>query len=489
MRSTWPALIIFGVFFLHSWGSALASSSQLRIEIVQGVCKDLGNSGGKDEPMPNVTAKVSGSTEISLFKTGIDGRTAIPLPQNATKGMPETIVVLRGNELLEVIWPPNGNITIPDDSTKFVRLVVQSKGESSAPCSREVLDILKDRALATSAVQSAMTGTASVGMTLDALSRLAKTFEGSSFDWWPIGLLALEMENWDQAAHAFDLCRQYRMQKYQNGGGSRSSIADAAYLLGYSYFQLDEFEKAASYFKEANIYQPSVARTLASYAISLEESPQANFDDVYQSYARALEAVPPDEEASHPFRARLLYDFGGYLNNQGKYSEAKQELDEAVAMHKKLQSDSELADDYLELANTLHEKDFISPDAERYLSAAIDLLKDAPPQKLAIANYRLAAYWTDIYDKSNYAKAEDKFRSSCPVLPDDGRNLDHAICQASYAELLRTEGDCLGAKQAIERLHEKEQFEKINARPGGHKVAIKIGIIWQECTKANPTIN
>ena len=463
-------------------------ANQLSVEIIQGVCEG----SGKDAPVQGAVAKVSGTTEWSQ-KTGTNGKTAISLPPKVTSGMTETIVVLRGDESLDVVLPRNGNLVIPDlNDPKSVKLVVQAKGSTSGLCSIEVQEPLTKRALASSLVQSTVddaSGKTTVSITPDDLSRLAREFKSPSFDQFPIGLLALEIADWQRAAEAFDSSLTYRMGQYLNDGGSKSRIADAAYLSGYSHFQLKQYAVAADAFRESDTYQPNMFLTLASYAISLGEAGQ-EADEVY---LRALELAPANDPASGLFRARLLHDFGVYLNNQEKYGEAKQRLEEAVALLKDLpDQEAELANDYLELAYTFQKMpttpgDILprNPQIENYLRLAVQLLQSAQPEKLAIAKYRLAAHLTEDYDDSNreshYPEAENLFRTACPLLPNNDGDLDRPACVASYAELLRYKGDCIGAEQELQSV--AGELDAIAAQPYGRAIAEKIGIILQDCGK------
>src|SRR5208283_4045235 len=66
---------------LTEGGSALVVPNHLNIEIVQGVCKGPGHEHefrAEDKPLQGVFAKIHGAMERS-HKTGIDGRTAVPL--------------------------------------------------------------------------------------------------------------------------------------------------------------------------------------------------------------------------------------------------------------------------------------------------------------------------------------------------------------------------------------------------------------------------
>jgi Tfp pilus assembly protein PilF len=462
------ALLTFGICVAYGVSTASLWASDLKVEIVQGVCKNLGqHSEGEDAPLQGVVAKVSGTARGSL-DTGTNGKTAIPLPSNVKAGMTETIVVLRGDELLDVNWPPAGNLVIPDLNTStFSRLVVQSKGETSALCSQEFQKQLSYDALASSPFQSATSPVeGSVSLTQEELSELSKQFEKPSVDRYPLGLLALKISDWQLAADSFASSLKYRINKHQDKQPSQQLVADAAYLLGYSYYQAQEFAAAAQAFGQSDKYEKDMPLTLASYAISLEQA-RGDFDAVHQAYTRALEGARAEGQPNPLFRARLLHSFGGYLNNQRKYDEAEQRLKEAVALL------GQLPDQQTE-------------EAEGYLRSAVELLHDAAPEKLAIAQYRLAAQLTDYYDKSHYAEAEELFRSSCHALRDEADSLDHAACQADYAELLRYKGDCPGAKLVLDGLIDRDKLDAIATKPDGQRIAQKVGILLQECDKQKP---
>lgn len=455
-------------------------SNQLIVDIVQGVCKD----SGEDVAVIGAEAKLS-STNGWSDRTGLNGLTRIFLPPNVRTGMGETIVVRRGGETLEVVLPRNGNIVIPNlKNSKPVKLVVQAKGSKSSLCSIEVQEPLTKRALASSLVQSQSSNDA-VNITSSDLSRLAEEFKSPSFDQFPIGILALEIHEWPSAAEAFDSSLVYRNGKYHNKErSSQSSIAYAAYLSGYSHYQMKQYTLAADLFKQSDTHQPNMPQTLASYAISLGEAGQ----EADEAYLRALElASSNDDDASRQYKARLLQYFGGYLNNREKYGEAKQRLEQAVALCKDLPDhEAELAEDYIDLAYSLHEmpsgSDPINPQIENYLRLAVKLSSKAQPEKLAVAQYRLAAHLTEDYgeiDQSHFPEAEDLFRSACPRLPSKADDLDGPACRTSYAELLKSKGDCAGAKQELQSIMEK--LDRIATEPHGRDIANKAGGILQEC--------
>jgi len=480
-------LIVFGicVAYVCPLLPRTKYTNQLSVEIVQGVCEG----SGKDAPVQGAVAKVFGTTEWSQ-KTGTNGKTAISLPPNVTNGMTETIVVRRGDESLDVVLPRNGNLVIPGlNNSKPVKLVVQSKGTISALCSIEVQEPLTKRALASSLLQFTVDDTApgnnTVVITPDDLARVAKEFKSPSFDQFPIGLLAFEIAEWQRAAEAFDSSLKYRMGQYLNNSGSRSSVADSAYLSGYSHFQLKQYALAADAFEESDKYRPNMPLTLVSYASSLGEAGQ-EADEVYR---RALELAPANDETSRLFRARVLHDFGGYLNSRKKYGEAKARLEQAVVLRKELpDQEVELADDYLELAYNW-QKMWAMPDdllqIDKYLRLAVQLLQSAQPEKLAVAKYRLAAHLTEDYDASSresyYSEAEGLFRSACPLLPNDVGDLDRPACLVSYAELLRYKGDCIGAKQELQSV--VQELDAIAVQPYGAAIAIKARIILHACEK------
>lgn len=465
-------------------GSASRRANELRVKIVQGVCEEFSeHPQGKDAPLSGVVARLSGTMQ-GPFKSGIDGKTVIQLPPNVKTGLTVTIEVLRGHETLDVKWPPGGNLVMPElNSDKFAILVVQPKGTTSALCSVEFQSQLSYDALASSPLQSTTSPIeGSVPLTPEELSHLAQQFEKPSVDRFPIGLLALEISDWQRAADAFESSLKYRIAEYHNNQGSEDSVADAAYLLGYSHFQLKHFSAAAQAFKESDSHRKNMPLTLASYAISLEQA-RGGPQEIYNAYASALTVMPADGAANRASKARLLHSLGGYLNNQQNYREAEKKLQEAIALLEGLPNQEiELADDYLELANTRPPN---AQDAERYLGLAINLLQ-THPEKLAIARYRLAAFLTDYYGKSRSAEAEKLFRSSCPMLRDEDDNLNQAACKADYADLLRREGHCPNVMQELQSLFAHLDEIATNPNPAGRDIANKVRFILQECKTRNP---
>jgi len=435
--------------------SSGAHASQLRLRIIQGVCEG----SGEEIPLDRVTARIKNAPGVSRT-TGSNGLIAVLLPANVTNGATIRIEVSRGPEPYEIVWPAAGKLLVEEvDNKQPLTVIVQRRGEKTSMCSPQIQRLIMqgviERTPPNSAVGAgygpALKGVADdFGIRADDVQNIYRHYKPESVDRYWLGIFDLWTKNWASAVQNFESSRTYRRDSYLNGHGSnKKDVADAAFFLGYSNFELKHFDKAYDAFSESIQYGNKTPEVLIDYAISLDKADQ----DAAKAYEDALASTVGRDDLSKLYRATMLFYYAAYKNTQGASEpkleaaqtilhEAQKMLLEAAQTYEETPGcQSELTSTYMELAFPMQPGGKLqSSRAEEYLRKAVGLTQSRGNEVLHFeAESRLADYLRAAivfkHSGQDLKEAEALFRDACANITISDF-LPHASCGLGYGKLL-----------------------------------------------------